>query len=223
MKTIQEELGNLQSIVKGIAAQFGDKCEVVLHDLTRDYDKTIVAIEHGYITGRQVGDCGSNLGLEVLRGTEKNGNRYNYITHTNQGKILRSSSIYLKDDDGKVIGALCINFDISDLVMAEKTLKSITMDEANPDLEEIFVNDVNDLLNYLIQSCQQQIGKPVIHMSREDKISAIKYLDDKGAFLIKKSGDRICKFLDISKFTLYNYLDEIHANNPGKGHADEMI
>lgn len=210
MELIKDEIDNLRLIVKGIAEQFGEKCEVVLHDLTGDYDKTIVAIEHGYITGRNVGDCGSNLGLEVLRGTEKNGNRYNYITHTAQGKILRSSSIYIRNQKGNVIGALCINFDISDLVMAEKSLKSVIMDQAAPDLEEIFVNDVNDLLNYLLQSCQKQIGKPVIHMTKEDKIEALRYLDGKGTFLIKKSGDRVCEFLDISKFTLYNYLDEIH-------------
>jgi predicted transcriptional regulator YheO len=44
-------------------------------------------------------------------------------------------------------------------------------------------------------------------MTKEDKIKAIHFLDDKGAFLIKKSGDKISKFYDISKYTLYNYLD----------------
>ena len=45
-------------------------------------------------------------------------------------------------------------------------------------------------------------------MSKEDKIKGLKYLDSKGAFLIKKAGDRVTKFYDISKYTLYNYLEQ---------------
>jgi len=213
MNNIKDELETLESIIKGIAAQFGEKCEVVLHDLTGDYEKTIVAIENGYITGRKVGDCGSNLGLEVLMRTEKNGDRYNYITQLKEGTILRSSSIYLKDDDGKTIGAICINMDISDLIMAEKAIQSTILNKTDPEIEEVFVRDVNELLSYLIQQCQKQIGKPVIHMSKEDKMKVVEFLDKKGAFLITKSGDKVCRYLDISKFTLYNYLDEIHSNN----------
>ena len=51
------------------------------------------------------------------------------------------------------------------------------------------------------------IGKPVAMMTKEDKIEAVRYLDQKGAFLIKKSVDRASEFYGISKFTLYNYLD----------------
>jgi predicted transcriptional regulator YheO len=44
-------------------------------------------------------------------------------------------------------------------------------------------------------------------MNREDKIKAIRFLQDKGAFLITKSGDKVSKYFGISKFTLYNYID----------------
>jgi predicted transcriptional regulator YheO len=194
-----------------IAGQFGDTCEVVLHDWTKGYESTIVAIENGHITGRKVGDCGSNLGLEVMRGTVENGNRSNYITQTKDGKILRSSTVYLKDSQQKNIGALCINLDISSFLMAEKTLKSITMHSLDQEVKEVFVNDVNELLDFLLQECQQEIGKPVSHMTKEDKMKAIQFLDQRGAFLVKKAGDRVCQFFDISKFMMYQILDEIRA------------
>ena len=38
------------------------------------------------------------------------------------------------------------------------------------------------------------------------------HIYEKGALLITKSGTRICKFLGISKFTLYNYLDELRLS-----------
>lgn len=211
MENVKEEFEFLESLIKGIAAQFGDKCEVVLHDLTGSYDKTIVAIENSQITGRRIGDCGSNLGLEVLRGTVAEGNRYNYVTQTKDGKILRSTSIYIKNKMGEIVGAICINLDISDLIMAEKALQSITMHSLDNKIEEVFVNDVNELLDYLLQECQKEIGKPVSHMTKEEKMKAVLFLDKRGAFLIKKAGDRVCQFLDISKFTLYNYLDDVRA------------
>ncbi len=50
------------------------------------------------------------------------------------------------------------------------------------------------------------MGKPVGVMSKEDKIRAIQFLNDKGAFLVKKAGDKISRHYDISKYTLYNYM-----------------
>jgi predicted transcriptional regulator YheO len=211
LEHINDELGFLKQIIKGIATQFGDKCEVVLHDLTGDYEHTIVGIENSHITGRRIGDCGSNLGLEVLRGTDKDGDRYNYVTQTKDGKILRSTSIYVKNKEEQTIGAICINMDISDLIMAEKALKSITMHSIDQETEEVFVNDVSDLLEYLLQQCHNEIGIPVSHMGKEDKKKAVQFLDKRGAFLIKKAGDKVCQFLDISKFTLYNLLDEVRV------------
>ncbi|MFB5660238.1 transcriptional regulator [Alteribacillus sp. HJP-4] len=212
MENVKDQFEMFSSIIKGIAAQFGDKCEVVLHDLTEGYESTIVAIENAHITGRKVGDPGSNLGLEVLRGKTNAGDRYNYITQTKDGKVLRSSSMYLKNDEQEVIGCICINFDISDFIVAENVMKGLTMNGMNqevPEVKEAFVSDVNELLDFLLNECQNEIGKPVSHMSKHERMQAIKFLDQKGAFLVKKAGDRVCKFFDISKFTLYNYLDEI--------------
>ncbi|AMQ07710.1 helix-turn-helix transcriptional regulator [Sporosarcina psychrophila] len=198
----------LKSVMKGIAAQFGSNCEVVLHDLTLPYDKTIIAIENGHVTKRKIGDPGTNLGLEVLRGTSESGDRYNYVTQTKEGKLLRSTSIYMRNEEDELIGSLCINFDISDLMMAENVIKSLTNTNLTERVKEDFVSNVNDILDSLLQDAQELIGKPVSHMSKEDKIKGIHFLDKKGAFLIKKAGEKIAQFFDISKFTLYSCLEE---------------
>jgi predicted transcriptional regulator YheO len=197
--------------MKGLTAIFGTNCEVVLHDLTDSYESTVVMIENGHVTDRRVGDCGSNLGLEVLRGTVRNGDKYGYFTNTRDGRVLRSSSVYIRDDEGKVIGCLCVNFDVSNLMVADKTIRSLISNGEGEKEEEFFVNDVNQLLDALLQKAMEEVGKPVSYMTRDDKIKVVKYLDQKGAFLITKSGNRICQFLDISKFTLYSYLDEVHS------------
>lgn len=212
MESVKDELPLLASMMKGIAAQFGPNCEVVLHDLTKGYESTIVLIENGHVTNRKVGDCGSNLGLEVLRGQTDEGDRYNYITQTVDGKVLRSSSIYLKNSKNEVIGSVCINLDISELMMAENAIKSLTMHNVEEKVDEVFVSDVSELLDHLLKECQKEIGKPVSHMTKDEKKNAIGYLDEKGAFLVKKAGDKVCSFFGISKFTLYNYLDEIRSS-----------
>ncbi|WP_135553826.1 helix-turn-helix transcriptional regulator [Paenibacillus cymbidii] len=208
MESIRDEIGFLQDLVEAVAAQFGEGCEVVLHDLTGSYESTIAAIANGHVTGRKVGDPGTNLGLELLRGTEANGNKYNYLTQTKDGRVLRSTSMYMKNRKGDVIGALCINYDITSLMVAEKTLQTLTQGGSRGIVNETFVSNVSDLLDALIQEAQEQIGKPVAVMTKEDKRNMIGLLDRKGAFLIKKGGEKIGAYLNISKYTLYSYLEE---------------
>lgn len=208
MESIQENIDFLKSLVKALSLQFGKNCEVVLHDLSRPYDETIVAIENGHVTGRKAGGPGTNLGLQLLSGNVKEGDKYCYITQTKDGKILRSSSIYIYNKEGKAIGSLCINFDITEFIMAEKTIQTLTKNSFGSEVKESFVHNVEDLLEVLIQEANAYIGKPVARMTKEDKMKGILFLKERGAFLIQKSSDRIANFFDISKFTLYNYLEE---------------
>ena len=59
------------------------------------------------------------------------------------------------------------------------------------------------------------MGTPGAIMSKEEMVRAIRYLNDTGAFLITKSGPKVCKFFGISKYTLYNYLDEARSGEKG--------
>ena len=67
--------------------------------------------------------------------------------------------------------------------------------------------NVNEMLNYLMDEAQLAIGKNTALISKDEKIKYIHFLDDHGAFLITKAGQKICKELDISKYTLYHYMD----------------
>ncbi|MHB8063450.1 MAG: helix-turn-helix transcriptional regulator [Ruminiclostridium sp.] len=233
-----------QRLCSMLENEFGINCEIILHDLTKEYDHTVVDIRNGHITGRKIGDCGSNLGLEVLRGTVDNGDRYNYVVHTaKNGKILRSSTMFIKDDEGKVIGSLCINVDITSTLHFEGFLRQyngyepgtedqnynfpegrvrpeqIGSSETNPierkvkPQNEVFATDISQVLEYLISEADNIAGKPVEELNREEKIEFVRYLDTKGAFLVTKSSDKVCEHLNISRFTLYNYLDFIRNDS----------
>ena len=210
MESVRAEFENLNTIIKLIAEQFGKKCEVVLHDLTEDYEHTIVAIENGEITGRSIGGCGSNLGLQVLNGEKDSNGMFRYYTQLKDGRMVKSSSIYLKNPEGKVIGSICINFDVTDLMNISKIMSQyeFNMPVSEAREQEVFAESVGELLEELIVSCERAIGKHPSYMSKQEKVEAIKYLDQKGAFLIAKAGDRISKCLQISKNTMYGYLEE---------------
>jgi len=62
-------------------------------------------------------------------------------------------------------------------------------------------------LDTLIEQALSEIGKPVALMTKDDKVKVVQTLNQAGAFLITKSGDKVASILGISKFTLYNYMD----------------
>ena len=208
MRYVTDHLEMLTGIAECIAEQFGTNCEVVLHDLTRPYDNTIVAIWNGHVTGRTVGGSGTNTGLEILRGTAEPKDTYHYINTTPDGKILRSSSKYFKDENGKVVGSLCINYDITDLTKIQKVLQEITEPDKKNTQKEVFTSNVDELLDAMLLDAVHHTGKDVKELEKEDKVAIVHYLDGKGAFLIKKSAERVADFLGISRFTVYNYLNE---------------
>ena len=210
MKNVSEHKELFANILDLIENHFGGNCEVVLHDNTKEYDHTIVDIRNGHITGRKIGDCGGNWGLEVMRKNTEETHVYNKIIHTRTGKIIRGSSMFLQDDAGNNIGSICINFDITDAVKCEEYLKEFNnYSSATPSSHELFSTDVTQLMDSLITQSQGMFDKPITELTKDEKIEIVKFLDSKGAFLITKSGDRVCELLNISKFTLYNYLDAI--------------
>lgn len=237
MNRIYDNWSMWKKLLTMLEHQFGNRTEFILHDLTKDYNHTIVDIRNGHITHRKIGDCGSNLGLEVLRGSVKDGDRYNYIVNTRDGKLLRSSTMYIHNDDGTVIGTLCINTDITETVRFEEYLRQYnqystsvptptepieparTPAPAPPPAQthqhepEFFATNVTELLDYLIADATRLIGKPVDQMQREDKIEFVRYLDGKGAFLITHSAEKVYEYLNISRFTLYNYLDLVRKDS----------
>lgn len=200
----------LFQLAKGISRQFGPNCEVVVHDLdSNDPNSSIVAIENGHVTGRKVGDGPSHVVLEALRsGRENLTDHLSYLTRTKDGKILKSTTIYIRDDDGTPIGIFGINYDITLMLAMETALKQFTATEREEKEPEPISRNVSDLLDELMEQSVKIVGKPVALMNKEDKVKAIQFLNDTGAFLITKSGDKVCKFFGISKYTLYSYIDE---------------
>ena len=205
----------LKQIAHDIACQFGPDCEVVIHDLkTNDSEHSIVYIENGHVTNRGIGDGPSNAVFDVIRHNNKKGSRQEelkdhagYLMKTSDGKILKCSTSYIRDDDGSLHYVFGINYDISKLTIVENALHSLITPVNTEEKPREITHNVNDLLDHLIEESVALVGKPVALMNKEDKVTAIQFLNDSGAFLITKSGDKVANYFGISKYTLYSYID----------------
>lgn len=209
-------LDTLRQIAHGLAAQFGSNCEVMVHDLDPDrLDNSIVLIENGHVSHRKQGDGPSHIVLEALKSDPAAlKDKLSYLTRTHDNRILKSSTLYIRDEEGKVCAILAINYDITSLLAIEGSIHSlVSTGEAagqSPEPESIPLN-VNDLLDELISQSIKLVGKPVAMMTKDDKVKAIQFLNNAGAFLVTKSGDKVSRQFGISKYTLYSYMDASKA------------
>ena len=210
---MRHTLDILKQLAHGLAIQFGSSCEIAIHDLkTKDLEKSIVYIENGHVSNRQTGDGPSGIVLETLQSDPSTiHDKLSYLTKTEDGRILKSSTFYIRDDDGSISYIFSLNYDITAFTAASTAIQSLIATKDNlPDLTgdspRQITHNVNELLDLLIEQAVAKVGKPVAMMNKDDKVAVVQYLDHAGAFLITKSGDKVSSYLGISKFTLYSYM-----------------
>ena len=213
----------LKQLADGLARQFGPDCEIVIHDLThQDLEHSVAYIKNGHISNRRAGDGPSKVVLETMHKDPASlTDHLGYLTRTSEGKILKSSTMYIRNPEGTAIDyLLSINYDITGLLTVDRSIKALIDTEPQEDVKkqpEQIVHNVNDLLDSLIEQSVALIGKPVALMNKEEKVTAIQFLNDAGAFLITKSGDKVSKYFGISKFTLYSYIDVNSRKSSSQG------
>ena len=210
---MRHTLDFLKQLAHGLAIQFGSSCEIAIHDLkTKDLERSIVYIENGHVSNRQTGDGPSGIVLETLQSDPSTiHDKLSYLTKTEDGRILKSSTFYIRDDDGSISYIFSLNYDITAFTAASTAIQSLIATKDNlPDLTgdspRQITHNVNELLDLLIEQAVAKVGKPVAMMNKDDKVVVVQYLDHAGAFLITKSGDKVSSYLGISKFTLYSYM-----------------
>ena len=201
---------NLCAVAHAISAHYGPRCEVAIHDLTNDdsAEHSIIYIENGDVTGRKIGDGASSVVLEQLAGNADPEDRIGYFSKTADGKLLKSTTVFIRDDGGKVVAIFSVNHDVTSMSITLSAINEIFRPlQASSDEAEKITLHVEELLDELLWKSTELIGKPVSLMNKDDKMRAIRWLNSKGAMLITKSGDKISKYFGISKFTLYSYID----------------
>lgn len=71
------------------------------------------------------------------------------------------------------------------------------------------LGSLSDALDRMVAHIETELGAPLDALSRTDKQTAIRRLDEQGAFLLRKSIDDIADRMEVSRITVYNYLTNV--------------
>ena len=202
---MKEMFNVLTRMGDAIAKTFGDNCEVVIHDLNNELENTISYIKNGHVSNRKLGDGASALVLDTINHLDiSHEDKLNYIIRDGE-KYIKCSSLFFNGKDS-LRYILSINFDISQLIKTQEAINQLVIHEKEEKFDA-FPVDVNDMLDRLIAQSIEKVGKPIDEMNYKEKSIAIKFLDECGAFLIKKAGDKVAEVFAISKYTIYNHMN----------------
>ncbi len=203
------DLVSLKAIARSIVQTFGESsCEVIIHDLT-DLEHSIIWIE-GNITGRCIGGAMTDLGISKVRAGDFR-DTLNYTTETDDGRTLKSSSVFMHDADGSPWGAFCVNLDVTPFVGLVNQLTASLLRPSEMNIVETFSDDVEVTVKNWLAEATFELGKPVAALTRAERLRLIQILERKGLFQIKRAIPILAKYLHVSRYTIYVYLNELRA------------
>ena len=105
----------------------GASCEVVLHDLS-DPVHSVVYVVNGVITSRRVGQGFRHLIVEMLYSAaekEGGGDLLKDWWFRHEGRLIRCVTQLIRNESGELIGALCVNQDVTDDLQVFDRLKTL--------------------------------------------------------------------------------------------------
>jgi predicted transcriptional regulator YheO len=205
----------LDKVAKGISETFGSNCEVLIADLN-NIENPIISIYNGHVTGRKLGDAISELGMRTIKERKADRDLISYHATTVDGRLLKCSSFHFKHDRQWL--SLGINYDYTNMAMAHSTLENFI--EIKESIEDKFLPVSSEAFENLLQDVIKQIGKPPYLMNKKERVKLVKYLDDKGVLIIKKGIQMVAEALNVSRYTIYNYLKEIKEENKKNNESD---
>lgn len=208
------KLEALRDVVPRLAEALGSCYEVVLHDFS-NLEQSIIAVG-GNLTGRSLGGPLTDVVLSELQKSDPQ-DLIGYANTLPDGRLLRSSTLFVRDNRGRPIGCLCINFDCTTILGAEKAIRTLVSVRPIEHGEEHFARDVEQLLSTMINEAIEGIPKPVVQMSKEEKMQIVALLGEKGAFIIKGGVDAVASALNVSRATIYAYLQELRGRRMASG------
>jgi predicted transcriptional regulator YheO len=203
-------------LVDFIADIIGSHCEVLLHDIV-DVENSVIAIRNGYISGRYLGCPLTDLGFKVLenKASLNNNSLVNYRSRTDSGEKLISSTYYIKDATGNLIGMICVNIlrtteNQTNKVLTEyhlqKMFNNVVPTDDNEEVTESLSTSLNHVVDDAINKLTAKYNISTDRMSSEEKNAIVQELRDNGIFKIKGAITKVASILKTSESTIYRYL-----------------
>lgn len=225
-------------LVEFLGKALGPDYEVVLHDLSSK-DFAIAAIANGHISGRKVGGPLTDAALRMLssRAYETDDFLSNYRGIAPNGHVLRSSTMFIRDEEDHPMGLLCINFDDWRYKELTEKLLSIIHPESYLDqhpaytqplmqkteetsapqentaapITENFSMDIPALMQKIFDDATVSLETPVDRLNQFERREIVEQLNEQGLFQLKGAVSFVARKFSCSNATIYRYLSEISA------------
>ncbi|MBN9354843.1 PAS domain-containing protein [Herbaspirillum huttiense F1] len=195
-------LSQLQQVAQGLGETFAPFCEVVLHDL-RDADHSIVAL-HNNLSGREVGDATTELGLARIADESYPQVLTNYANTLPDGRQAKSTSIGIKDADGKYVAALCMNIDLTLFGALQGMLRQFGGIDQGVRVAETLEPAGAEGLRSRIDAFAARLSTTPRSLKAEDRRQLMRELRQSGCLDIRRAAEIVAAHLGVSRATVYN-------------------
>lgn len=211
MKKNQVIFNRYIQIAELLGQMFPKMLEVVIHDF-ENLDQAIISIVNGHISGRSIGGPVSELNLRrLLEEGQFPDQIVNFSSISQRGQPLKSSSLAIRDDKGKLIGAFCIHFDLSHFEQFHKFLDFFLKAHVDP---LVGVNDFGSgaghdtEISEAIDAWLLNHGVHASQLTYADKQSVVGHLFTLGYFKRKGAVTTVASALKLTRQSVYNYLEQ---------------
>lgn len=193
-----------------LGQMFQNVLEVVIHDF-KDLDHAIIYIVNGHISGRSLGGPVSEINLRRLLDEGQFPDQLvNFSSRNSRGQPLKSSSLAIRDDQGKLIGAFCLHFDLSHFEQFQKFLEFFVNHKVDSfvGVNDFGMGQPQDLeIKEEIEAWLLKKGLHTAQLTYNDKQSIVSYLYQKGCFKRKGAIPIIANHLQLTRQSIYNYIE----------------
>jgi len=214
-------------LVEFLGKALGPDYEVALYDIGSETN-SLVAIANGYISGRAIGAPMTNMALNTMSNKlYKNSNyKLNYHGISKDQRILRSSTMFIKDENEELVGMLCINFDDSKFVnlsneilklchpneLIEKHCTYESINTLSDDEVETFSGSISEVTETVLNKVLASKNIPIDRLTQDERLDVIDMLIQKGVFMLKGAVSEVAKQLHCSEPTIYRYINKLNKD-----------
>lgn len=201
-KTTQHLLGQLQQIAQGLGETFAPFCEVVVHDLT--HPKHAILSIHNNLSGRQVGDPATELGLARISDPEFPQIIANYSNLFPDGRQAKSTSIGIKDASGQYVAALCMNVDLTVFNGFQSVMSQFARVGDGAKVQESLDPSGTDMIRSRIDEFAARLATTPRALKAEDRRALVRDLKKSGCLEVRRSMETVALHLGVSRATVYS-------------------
>lgn len=194
-------LDQVKQIAAGLGETLAPFTEVVVHDL-RSPKHAILAI-HNNLSGRNVGDPATELGLARIADSSYPQVLANYANQFADGRRAKSTSIGIKDADGQYFAALCLNVDVT-LFRGLASLLDQFSQSSHETVKETLDPSSADSIRERIDRFAAGLATTAQALRAEQRKALMQTLREEGYLALRKSMETVAQHLGVSRATVYN-------------------